>query len=206
MSTQSNTRQHDAHYQVALVLQGGGALGAYHIGAYQALHEAGYEPEWVSGISIGAVNAALIVGNQPDARLGKLTKFWDEISRPDGWGATFGGDLRKWFNWGSVTEAVLFGQPRFFSPRFPNPYFAPPGTPGATSFYDTSPLRSTLERLADFDLINSGHVRLSLGATRVRTGELVFFDSHRQRIAPEHVMASGSLPPGFPATQVEGEM
>ena len=206
MSIQSSTRQHDANYQVALVLQGGGALGALRIGAYQALHEAGYEPDWVSGISIGAVNAALIAGNQPDARLGKLTKFWDEISRPDGWGAAFGGDLRQWFNWGSVTEAVLFGQPQFFSPRFPNPYCAPPGTPGATSFYDTSPLRSTLERLADFDLINSGHVRLSLGATRVRTGELVFFDSHRQRIAPEHVMASGSLPPGFPATQVEGEM
>src|SRR5512135_3515959 len=118
MSTQSSTRQHDANRLVAFVLQGGGALGAYHIGAYQALHEAGYEPDWVSGISIGAVNAALIVGNRPDARLGKLTEFWDKISRPDGWGAAFGGDLRKWFNWGSVTEAVLFGQPRFFSPRF----------------------------------------------------------------------------------------
>ncbi len=208
MSTQgSSSRQRDANYYVALVLQGGGALGAYHIGAYQAMSDAGYQPDWVAGISIGAFNAAIIAGNPPEKRLGKLEEFWNEISRPDSWGSVLTGDFRRWFNWGSVTEAILFGQPNFFFPRVPSPYFTP-GTPGAMSFYDTSPMRDTLERLSDFDLINSRRVRLSLGATRVTTGEMVFFDNHnhRQKIAPEHVMASGSLPPGFPATEVEGDL
>ncbi|HXH02881.1 MAG TPA: patatin-like phospholipase family protein [Candidatus Competibacteraceae bacterium] len=198
--------QEESKPYIALVLQGGGALGAYHIGAYQALAEAGYEPDWVSGISIGAINSAVIVGNRPEQRLERLEELWQEISRPDGWGMLLEGALRKLFNRGSATEAILFGQPNFFTPRFPNPYLAPPGTIGATSFYDTGPLRDTLLRLADFGLINSGAVRLSLGATRVTTGELVFFDNTRQSIAPEHVMASGSLPPGFPPTLVEGEL
>ncbi len=192
--------------RIALILQGGGALGAYHIGAYQAMAEAGYLPDWVSGISIGAINSAVIAGNEPAKRLQRLEALWNEISRPDGWGRLLSGDGLRLFNTGSATEALLFGQPNFFRPRFPSPYFTAAGTPGATSFYDTSPLRSTLERLASFDRINAGKTRLSLGATQVTTGDLVFFDNSRQTIGPDHVMASGSLPPGFPAVRIDGEL
>jgi NTE family protein len=192
--------------QVILVLQGGGALGAYHVGAYQALEEEGYRPSWIAGISIGAINAAIIAGNLPGNRLEKLEEFWDRISRPDGWGAVFTGNFRRWFNMFSAAEAFVLGQPNFFVPRLPNPYFAWPGTPGATSFYDTAPLHSTLRNLVNFDLINKRPVRLSLGATRVTTGEMVFFDNTDREIGPEHVMASGSLPPGFPAMRIDGEL
>ena len=192
--------------KVVLVLQGGGALGAYHIGCYQALAEAGYQPDWVSGISIGAINAAIIAGNPAERRLERLEQLWADISRPGGWGHLLVGDLRRWFNLGSAMEAITWGQPNFFVPRAPGPLLAAPGTPQATSFYDTGPLRATLLRLTDFDQINRGDVRISLGATRVRTGELVFFDSNRCAIGPEHVMASGALPPGFPAVEVDGEL
>ena len=191
---------------VVLVLQGGGALGAYHIGAYQALEEAGFRPDWVSGISIGAINAAILVGNEPERRLTRLEELWNAISRPEGWTLPLDGTFHRLANISSNLEALTFGQPNFFTPRFPNPYFAAPGTAGATSFYDTTPLRGTLERLASFDLINAGPTRLSLGATKVVSGEVVFFDNTRQAIGPEHVMASGSLPPGFPAVAVEGEL
>lgn len=209
MPIQNMAQPRAENYHVVLVLQGGGALGAYHIGAYQALEEAGYLPDWVAGISIGAINSAIIVGNPPEQRLEKLATLWHDISRPDEWGKLLPRDLLKWFNMGSATEAFLLGQPNFFFPRFPNPYFALPGTPGATSFYDTTPLRQTLEQLADFDLINSGPVRLSLGATEVTTGELEFFENQSRRkrnIQPEHVIASGSLPPGFPPIQVDGKL
>jgi NTE family protein len=191
---------------VALVLQGGGALGAYHIGCCEALEEAGYAPDWVSGISIGAINAAVIAGNEPGERISRLETLWNDISRDDAWGGWLTGGLRRLFNMGSAGEALLLGQPNFFTPRIPSPLLAPPGSPGATSFYDTSPLRATLLRLADFDRINRGATRLSLGATKVTTGELVFFDNRRGRIGPEHVMASGSLPPGFPAVEADGEL
>lgn len=201
-----NTKRGDDKPYVVLILQGGGALGAYHIGAYQALEEAGYLPNWVSGISIGAINSAIIVGNRPGDRLDRLETLWTEISRPDHWGTMLVGGFRKLFNTGSAMTAILCGQPNFFTPRFPSPYLAPVGTPEAMSFYDTSPLRDTLEQLASFELINSGQVRLSLGATQVTTGNLVFFDNTHQKIGPEHVMASGSLPPGFPAIEVNGEL
>jgi NTE family protein len=192
--------------KVVLVLQGGGALGAYHIGAYQALQEAGFEPDWVSGISIGAINAAILVGNEPAQRLARLEELWQAISRPEGWTVPLTTTLHKLANISSNLEALMLGQPNFFTPRFPNPYFAVPGTAGATSFYDTTPLRATLEQLASFDQINTGPTRLSLGATKVVTGDVVFFDNTHQTIGPEHVMASGSLPPGFPAMAVDGEL
>jgi NTE family protein len=159
----------------------------------------------VSGISIGAINAAIIAGNPAERRLERLEQLWADISRPDGWGHLLTGDLRRWFDLGSAMEAILWGQPNFFVPRMPGPLLVP-GGPQATSFYDTGPLRASLLRLTDFDLINRGEVRISLGATRVRTGELVFFDSRRNKIGPEHVMASGALPPGFPAVAVEGDL
>jgi NTE family protein len=196
----------DSGPRVVLVLQGGGALGAYEVGAYQALEEGGLPPDWVAGISIGAINAALIAGNPPDGRMGSLTEFWKEISRPDCWGEFLGGGFRRWFNTGSVAGSVLFGQPNFYTPRVPGPYISPTGGIEAPSFYDTSPLRRTLERLASFDLINSGPLRLTLGATRVTTGELAFFDNTREAIAPEHVIASGSLPPDFPGIRIGGEL
>ena len=191
----------------ALVLQGGGALGAYHIGAYQALAEHDLLPDWVCGISIGAINAAVIAGNHPADRLRRLEALWEFIS----WPALFEpfGDetLHRLYNAASNAEALMFGQPNFFTPRPINPFFSPPG-PQATSFYDTSPLRSTLQRFVDFDLINAGETRLSLGATDIETGQLVFFANRPSKIGqalkigPEHVMASGALPPGFPPVRI----
>ena len=196
----------DGKPYVIFVLQGGGALGAYHIGAYQALEEAGYMPDWVAGTSIGAINAAVIAGSLPGNRLHKLEELWNEISWPDDWRGQLSGETRKLYNMGSNMEALLFGQPNFFVPRFPTPFFAPAGTPGATSFYDTTPLRATLDRLVDFKIVNSGKVRLSLVTTQVRTGSMMFFDNTDRELASEHVMASGSLPPGFPAEQIDGEL
>jgi NTE family protein len=191
-------------FKVVLILQGGGALGAYQVGAFQAMDEEGYQPDWVSGISIGAINSAVIVGNPPEQRLARLEDLWNEISRPNAWGAQFGGEARRLFNQASAMESILYGQPNFFWPRVPNPFLVPPGIATANSAYDTSPMLATLARLADFDRINSPEVRLSLGATCVTTGTLEYFDNTRQRIGPEHVLASGSLPPGFPPTQVDG--
>lgn len=188
---------------VALVLQGGGALGAYHSGCFKAMVEEGYEPDWVSGISIGAVTAALIAGNKPDQRLPKVEEFWDMVSRPGDLGQVLRAFAPGVFVKMSAAQTVLMGQPNFFSMRVPPPQFALPGTPAALSYADNSPLRDTLLQLADFDYINSRQgPRLSLGATEVTTGNLVFFDSARQKLAPDHVMASGALPPGFPPMRI----
>ncbi len=192
--------------RIALVLQGGGALGAYHIGAYQALHEAGLEPDFFAGISIGAINACILAGNTPENRLSQLDALWSDISRKNMSGEYLQGDWRRMYNKLSFMEAVTMGQPNFWQPRFPSPLLLNDMPPETASFCDTSPMRATLQRLANFDLINHQGAQLVLGATKVTTGELVFFDNHRQTIGPEHVLASGSLPPGFPATEVEGEL
>ncbi|PSU34239.1 patatin-like phospholipase family protein [Photobacterium lutimaris] len=186
--------------KVCLVLQGGGALGAYHIGAYQALEEAGFTPDWFAGISIGALNATILAGNEPEKRLTQLETFWEMISR-SGTDMKIPTEFASAFNMLSASSALVFGQPNFFSPRLINPWIAPPGE-GATSFYNTAPLFGTLDDLSDFDLINSNQVRLTVGATRVTDGELVFFDSQSDTMAPAHAVASGSLPPGFPATKI----
>jgi len=192
--------------RVALVLQGGGALGAYQAGVYEALHEAGCEPNWISGVSIGAINSAIIAGNPPELRLPRLREFWDIVSSRKEAPWTPEGDIfRQWRNQISATLTVLEGQPGFFRPRFPNPWLMPRGAGGATSFYDTSPLRETLLRLVDFDIINSGQKRFSVGAVNVRTGNFIYFDNAVDVITPEHVMASGALPPGFPAVKIDGE-
>jgi NTE family protein len=190
---------------VALVLQGGGALGAYHIGAYQAIAEAHLHPDWVSGISIGAINAALVAGNAPEDRVDRLAAFWEAISWPEFVPPTGFEAFQTLHNWASNAEALLLGQPNFFTPRPINPMLVASAPPPEVSFYDTTPLRFTLGRYADFARINRGETRLSLGATRIDTGDLVFFDNFTQPLAtigPEHVLASGSLPPGFPATRV----
>ena len=194
---------HDDH---VLVLQGGGALGAYQAGVFEALAAEGIEPNWVTGISIGAVNCALIAGNAPDRRVQRLREFWQLLSSgmPEPYFKT-DGDYRALVNGTSALQALLFGVPGFFRLRVPPALFRAPGTPEAISYYDTAPLRATLERLVDFNRINSGEVRLSVGAVNVRTGNFAYFDSAKQRIDARHIMASGALPPGLPPVEIDGE-
>ncbi len=196
----------DPAEKTVLVLQGGGALGAYQAGAYEALCEAGHTPSWVAGISIGSVNAAIIAGNPPEKRVERLRKFWERVS---GWllGRPLSNDdnSRRLFNETSAALAVTTGVPGFFEPRVPPPVFMPQGTPQAISVYDTSPLHATLLELVDFDLLNSGPVRVSLGAVQVKTGNMQYFDTASGKIGPEHVMASGALPPGFPPIEIDNE-
>jgi len=192
--------------RVALVFQGGGALGAYQAGVYQALAEAGCEPTWLSGVSIGAVNAAIIAGNEPSRRLQRLEQFWQIISGRKIWAYTPEGDFfRDIRNRTSSWMTMTMGQPGFFKPRFPNPWFELPGAEGATSFYDSAELKKTLEMLIDFDVLNDGKKRFSVGAVNVRTGNFVYFDTDNIWIGPEHIMASGALPPALPSIRIEGE-
>jgi NTE family protein len=192
-----------------LVLQGGGALGAYQAGAYDALCSGGHSPSWVAGISIGAINAALIAGNPPARRVERLREFWEVVTNASFAGfpglAESGSDVHGIFNEVSALATALFGRPGFFKPRFPPPPFQPTGTPAALSLYDTAPLQATLERLVDFDLLNDGSMRLSVGAVNVRTGNFSYFDSSRQRLDARHIMASAALPPGFPPIEIDGE-
>ena len=230
---------------VALVLQGGGALGAYQAGVYEALAEADVRPDWVAGISIGAINAAIIAGNPPEMRVDKLRQFWElttsgypqwfappmTIAGPPGNGtppalqagptplmpmglweyahqflpALKGDAVRSALNQWSAGRTVLSGASGFFVPRPLSPWLCPDGAMEATSYYDTAMLKSTLERLVDFERINGHGTRLSVGTVNVRTGNFVYFDSTTRRIGPEHVMASGALPPGFPAIEIQGE-
>ncbi len=190
-----------------LVLQGGGALGAYQGGAYEALSAAGLEPEWVAGISIGAINSAIIAGNPPELRAKRLREFWDRVSShlllPP---IASDNASRKIFNETSAALVASTGAPGFFDPRYPPAIWMPPGTPQAISIYDTSPLKKTLLELVDFDLLNEGKMRFSVGAVEVATGNLRYFDSTNETIIPEHIMASGALPPGFPPVEIEGTL
>ena len=198
---------------IALVLQGGGALGAFQGGVYQALAEANLTPDWVAGISIGAINAALIAGNAPEARVDKLRAFWEHVTTPvivnmpDIVKAFWTGDMaRGYLNQFNAWSALMRGAPHFFEPRPIPPYLHPPGTIEATSYYDTTALRGTLEGLVDFDRINAGEMRFSVGAVNVRTGNFAYFDTKTHTIRPEHILASGALPPGFPPVEIEGEL
>ena len=181
-----------AHGQVVLVLQGGGALGAYQVGVFQALHEAGIEPDWVIGTSIGAINAAIIAGNPPEKRIERLDAFWERV--------------RHHSALHSSLHTLSFGIPGFFSPRLLGwaGIHAPLGV-DAASWYSTEPLRETLASLVDFDCLNSRRMRLTVGAVSVRSGAMRYFDSREQPLGIEHVMASGALPPAFPAIRVNGE-
>jgi NTE family protein len=205
--------QHLPFEVVALVLQGGGALGAYQAGVYEALSEAGIHPNWIAGISIGAINAAIIAGNAPEARVERLRKFWRQATADGPWsgagdacvGLARGDAMRQWLNQMSAGFAMASGARGFFTARRLPPWFQPAGTIEATSFYDTSDLKRTLEQLVDFERLNAGTLRFSVGAVNVRTGNFVYFDTKTHTIRPEHVMASGALPPGFPAVEIEGE-
>jgi NTE family protein len=197
--------------QRVLVLQGGGALGSYQAGAFQALCRSGFEPEWVAGISIGAINAAIVAGNGPETRVERLKEFWEMVSSPVSWNPVTPGDrARSLFNETSAALIATFGVPGFFAPRIPPAPLWPPGTSQSQSYYDTAPLKRTLERLVDFDRINDLKTRLSVGAVGVTSGNLRYFDNYEfrklgKKIGPEHIMASGALPPGFPSVIVEGE-
>ena len=250
--------------RIALLLQGGGALGAYQGGVYQGLAEAGIAPDWIAGISIGAINAAIIAGNAPETRVEKLRAFWEEITANPLWNGPLAGiadalggeadasaakplppshahpgwpsaddyaelwssglkgamsafaGLQKLYEprgaaarrvetQGNALLAASFGAPGFFTPRPLSPWLEPAGTLQATSYYDTAPLRGTLERLVDFDRINSGETHFSVGAVNIRSGNFVYFDNETHIIGAEHVMASGSLLPGFPPVEIEGE-
>ena len=195
-----------SHEHRILLLQGGGALGAYHGGVYEGITAVGFAPDWVVGISIGAINAALIVGNPPERRIERLREFWSRVSSqaPIVLPATMD-FARPMMNKMAAASAMFFGIPGFYLPRMPPPQLAPAGTLPALSYYDTEPLRATLEELVDFDRINGGDIRLSLGAVNARTGESVYFDSTTHTIGASHVMASGALPPGFPPVEIDGE-
>jgi NTE family protein len=198
---------------IALLLQGGGALGAYQAGVYQALSEANLQPDWVAGISIGAINSAIIAGNPPEKRVDKLREFWEFITNNtpldaiSGWESHIvkGDTTRAVTNQLNSSVTIMNGVPGFFKPRFPMPWLHESGTPGATSYYDTAPLKGTLERLIDFDRINDGKMHLSVGAVNIRNGNFTYFDTHTHVICAEHIMASGALPPGFPPVEVDGE-
>ena len=200
-----------AEAQRVLVLQGGGALGSYQAGAYQALCRSGFEPDWIAGISIGAVNAAIIAGNELEKRVDRLKEFWEMVSKPVPWNPILKGDRsRTVFNETSAALIATFGVPGFFTPRIPPAPLWPQGSPQSQSYYDTSPLKKTLERLVDFDRINDLKCRLSVGAVGVTTGNFRYFDNFEfkklgKKIGPEHIMASGALPPGFPSIVIDGE-
>jgi NTE family protein len=203
---------------VALVLQGGGALGSYQCGVYEALHESGIRPNWFAGTSIGAINAAILAGNAPEQRVDRLREFWNTICEPAGdfgWPLSAFTALAGWFppnalvgtwmNALSAVGAIAHGQRGFYQPRPASPFAYSDGSAAATSFYDATPLKATLERLVDFDRINHGSVRLAVGAANARTGNVRYFDSAIEKLRADHIVASGALPPAFPAVVIDGE-
>jgi NTE family protein len=199
-----NEFRREANGQVVLVLQGGGALGAYQVGVYEALHEAGVEPDWIIGTSIGAINASIIAGNEPQDRLTKLNEFWNRMERPSAWpfAPAWTGISETWMYW----STLLRGIPGFFEPHLPAFWGVqiPLGVDRA-GFYSTTALRQTLGELVDFSIINARSPRLTLGAANVQTSMMHYFDSRQSEISAKHIMASGSLPPAFPAICIDGE-
>lgn len=193
--------------QVALVLQGGGALGSYQAGVIDGLADSGIEIDWVAGISIGAVNAAIFAGNPPDQRVERLRAYWDKVTSALPSFPIFPNDqLREWLHEWSAGMVMATGVPGFFQPRAISPIFAVPGTPQALSFYDSAPLAETLNELIDWDLLNDGPVRLSVGAVDVESGNFRYFDTARERLDARHIMASGALPPGLPPIAIDGRL
>ncbi len=203
--TQNNSQVKGLPGQVVLVLQGGGALGSYQAGVYQALHEAGVEPDWVIGTSIGAINASLIAGNAPEHRLSRLREFWKRMEQKPVWspGSVFPGFNEKLAYWSTVTHGV----PGFFRPN-PLAHVSESYPLGAdrAGFYSTAPLEKTLLELVDFDLANRCAPRLTVGAAHVGTSQMRYFDSRDGELTVKHVMASGALPPAFPPVRIDGEL
>ena len=204
MATRSLAQEVAGLGQTVMVLQGGGALGAYQVGVFEALHEAGIAPQWVIGTSIGAINAALIAGSRPDERVEKLTQFWSRVQNDQ----LVPGGLPNWMATATRNMlAITSGVPAFFSPN-PLAFASPHQKLGAEAagYYSVAPLRRTLEDLVDLDQLNSGDVRITVGASCVRTAEMRYFDSRDMPLSVDHIMASGALPPGFPPVRIDGEL
>jgi len=201
--------------RVAMVLQGGGALGAYQAGVYQAIHEAKIDVHWICGTSIGGVNGALIAGNPPERRVERLREFWETVTKPPiripnvpwftdlPWNGN--GQARYWTNRMSAFATMLHGAPGFFTPRPLPPVNSAAESPDLVSYYDITPLKETLASLVDFDRINADPMRLTVLATNVRTGAPAYFDNREQKLTAAHVLAGASLPPSFPPTEIDGE-
>jgi NTE family protein len=193
--------------RVAFLFQGGGSMGAFQVGVYKALHEQDYEPDWVGGISIGAINASIIAGNKPIERYEKLMGFWQSIQTQTMFHGFFDLPLiRSWHNFLSSQATVFFGQDNFFSPHLISPFVQQYTSPDKISFYDTRPLKNTLEKYIDFDRLNNGTMRLTLCAARINDATRVTFDNTACKITAKHIMASCALPPGFPAVEIDGVM
>ncbi|KTD76503.1 patatin-like phospholipase family protein [Legionella waltersii] len=192
--------------RVAYVMQGGGSLGAYQFGVVKGLLEAGYEPDWIAATSIGAIQAAIIVGNLPEKRIEKLEQFWELVAPSNLFDYLGESDMTlDLYNKICAAMALTYGQPEFFTPRWYSGVLPLVGDPDSLSFYDTAPLRKTLLDLIDFDLLNSCPIRLSLGSVQISSGHLIYFNNINYRIEVDHVLASAALPPGFPAIQIEDE-
>lgn len=191
--------------QITLVLQGGGALGAYQAGVYEALHEAGIEPDWIIGTSIGAINAGIIAGNKPEDRLDRLKEFWARVRHPAA--VTAMSSLPFLGGTFAAMNAITSGLPGFFAPN-PMAFMGPkmPLGPDDAGYYSTAPLEKTLADLIDPDLLATQSPRLTVGAANVSSGEMRYFDSKKDTLTIRHVMASGALPPAFPAVRIEGEL
>ncbi len=187
--------------KICYVFQGGGALGVYQTGAYQAFHEQGYKPDMIVGISIGGINAAIIAGNKPENRTAKLNQFWDRITLDSPTNNLYDMGLEKLSNWFGANNSLV-GNPAFYKPRLFTPSMFGTAKPEELSYYDTSPLRETLKDLIDFKYLNEKHVRLCLGSVELSSGEFIFFDSLKQEITMDHVLATGALPPGFPPVKI----
>ena len=212
----ANANKMPPYETVALVLQGGGALGAYQAGVYQGLHEAGIQLSCLSGISIGALNVAIIAGNPPETQIERLTEFWETICQPN-YGYPLhpaleqslfkvNDKMREALSFWHASHALLVGQKGFYAPRFPPPFFSTQhDDPSRASYYDATALKATLERLCDFDRINSGEYEVSVGAVNVRTGNFVYFDNSQTTLRAEHFMASSALPPSFAPVEIDGE-
>lgn len=210
-------QQIEKDYEIrALVLQGGGALGAYQAGVYEGLAETNIDITCFAGISIGALNVAILAGNPKEKRVAKLHEFWNTICQPyfgtapnplleqslyqiNDWTKQFIGAY-------NAASAIMLGQKGFFRPKLPNLFGESSDTETGVGHYDTSPLKETLERLCDFDLINDSKLHhVTVGAVNVRTGNITYFDNRKITLTPEHFMASGALPPAFPAVEIDGE-
>lgn len=193
--------------EVALVLQGGGALGSYQAGVYEALHDIDIEVDWIAGISIGAVNAAIIAGNPPGRRVARLREFWElATSMLPSMPIPLLEPVRELAHEWSAAMVATFGVPGLFKPRPIPPMLAPPGSLTALSFYDSTPLHQTLDKLVDWDLLNDGPVRLSVGAVEIESGNFHYFDNRVERLDARHIMASGALPPGLPPIEIDGKL
>ena len=190
--------------QVVLVLQGGGALGAYQAGVYHALHENDIEPDWIVGTSIGAINASLIAGNVRADRLERLKEFWTRMAYRPPFGVPAWTGLPDTL---AYWNTILRGIPAFFEPN-PAAFLGThvPLRVDSAGFYSTAPLEKTLRELVDFSLVNQCRPRLTVGAAHVRTSEMKYFDSRDGEIGVKHIMASGALPPAFPAVRIDGEL